>query len=173
MNLDIKTRHFQLGDESREKIEGVFAKLERFSPRPVGEVKLLITHENNEFHCDGVLYLRSQDFRAENTGAEPELAAQGVAEQLQRQLEKYKGKISARQRGETGGLGRALGNDEPTVHFATEHFEIKNLDAARARREFTDTEAPFLVYRDVDNGRISVVYRNREGDLTVMEASNS
>lgn len=172
MNMDIKTRHFQLGDEAREKIEAAFAKLERFSPRPVVEVKLLINHENNEFHCDGVLHLRSQEFRADNTAAEPELAAQGVAEVLHRQLEKFKGKISGKQRGEAGGLGAVLGEDEPTVHFATESFEIKNLDAPRARQEFTDSEAPFLVYRDADNGRISVVYRNREGDLAVLEASN-
>jgi ribosomal subunit interface protein len=170
MNLDIKTRHFQMGDESREKIEAMFAKLERFSPRPVVEVKLLIKHENNDFHCDGALHLRNQEFRADNIGAEPELAAQGVVDVLQRQLEKYKGKISAKQRGEAGGLGKALQGDEPTVHFATEHFELKNLDAARARDEFTASDAPFLVYRDADNGRISVVYRNREGDLSVMEA---
>ena len=88
MNVEIQTRHFQLDDEAREKIEAQFAKIERFSPRPVNEVKLLINHENNVFACDGVLYLKNQEFRAENSGAEPVLATQGVAENLQRKLEK-------------------------------------------------------------------------------------
>jgi putative sigma-54 modulation protein len=172
MNVEIQTRHFQLDDEAREKIEAQFAKIERFSPRPVNEVKLLINHENNVFACDGVLYLKNQEFRAENSGAEPVLATQGVAENLQRQLEKYKGKISGKQRGEAGGLGRVMPEDEPSVHFATESFALHNLDAARARMAFTDSDAPFLVYRDVDTGRIGVVYRRKDGEIGIMEAAN-
>ncbi|MEZ4387698.1 MAG: HPF/RaiA family ribosome-associated protein [Candidatus Krumholzibacteriia bacterium] len=173
MNLELKTRHFQLDDEMEEKIAATFEKLERFSPRPISEVRLLINHENNLFHCDGVLFLKGQEFRAENTGAEPDLAAAGVAEVLQRQLEKYKGKISGKHRGEAGGLGAAQDEVAPTVHFATEHFEMLNLNAARARDAFTDSDAPFLVYRDTDTGRVSVVYRRKDGDLGIMEARNS
>ena len=173
MNLEINTRHFQLDDEAREKIEASVDKLQRFSPRPITEVRLQIVRENSEFQCDGVLMLKGQEFRAENTAFEPEVAALAVADVLQRQLEKYKGKISGKQRGEAGGLGVALGGDEPTVHFATERFEIKNLNAARARDAFTDSEAPFLVYRDVDNGRISVVYRRKDGNLGIMESRES
>jgi putative sigma-54 modulation protein len=170
MNLEINTRHFQLDDEAREKIDAGFEKLQRFSPRPITEVRLQIVRENSEFHCDGVLMLKGQEFRAENTAFEPEVAAQAVADVLQRQLEKYKGKISGKQRGEAGGLGMALGEGEPTVHFATEHFVMKNLNAAQARDAFTDSDAPFLVYRDVDNGRVSVVYRRKDGDLGMMES---
>lgn len=173
MNLEINTRHFQLDDEAREKIEASFEKLQRFSPRPITEVRLQIVRENSEFQCDGVLLLKGQEFRAENTAFEPEVAATAVADVLQRQLDKYKGKISGKHRGEAGGLGAALGEDAPTVHFATEHFEIKNLSAARARDAFTDSEAPFLVYRDLDNGRISVVYRRKDGDLGIMESRDS
>lgn len=170
MNLEINTRHFQLYDEVQEKIEAAFEKLERFSPRPITEVRLVINHENNQFHCDGVLHLKGQEFRADNTAAQPELAAAGVAETLQRQLEKYKGKMTGKHRGETGGLGVALGDGEPSVHFATEHFVIHNLSATRAQAAFTDSEAPFLVYRDAESGRISVVYRRKDGDLGIMEA---
>lgn len=172
MNMEIKTRHFQLGDEAREKIDAMFEKVERFSPRPVSEVKLQIVHEKNEFLCDGVLYLKGQEFRAEKSGMEPELAAQGVAEILQRQLEKFKGKVSGKQRGEAGGLGRALQGDESPIHFATETFELRNMNSPEARDAFTDSDAPFLVFRDSDSGRIGVVYRRNDGELGLMEAGN-
>jgi ribosomal subunit interface protein len=172
MNLEIKTRHFQLWDEVRERIEAQFEKLERFSPRPVSAIRLQIVHENNVFHCDGVLVLKSQEFRAENTGAEPDLATQGVAENLQRQLEKFKGKISGKQQREAGGLGRAFGDGEPAVHFAAEDFVLHDMDTLSARDAFTDSDAPFLVYRNVDTGRIGVVYRRADGELGFMEASN-
>ncbi|HOX26689.1 MAG TPA: HPF/RaiA family ribosome-associated protein [Candidatus Krumholzibacteria bacterium] len=172
MNLEIKTRHFQLGDETRAKIEAQFEKILRFSPRPVNEIRLQIVLEKNDFICDGLLLMRNQEFRAANTGAEPDLATQGVAENLQRQLEKYKGKVSAKQRAEEGGLGRAMRGGEPLVHFATENFSLLELDALAAREAFTDSDAPFLVFRNVDSGRISVVYRRRDGELGLMEATN-
>jgi len=171
MELEIKTRHFNLDDEARETIEAQFEKLLRFSPRPVSQVRLQIVFENNQFTCDGVLHLKHQEFRAENTGAEPVLATQGVAENLQRQLEKFKGKVSAKQRGEAGGLGANLPAEEPSVFFATESFEMRDMDPIAARAAFTDSDGPFLVFRNADNGRIAVVYRRSDGELGLMEAT--
>ena len=117
-----------------------------------------------------MLLLRSQEFRAENSGDEPELAAQGVVENLQRQLDKFKGKVSGKQRGEQGGLGRALAPPSPQVYFATEHFEILEMDPGTARNVFTASDAPFLVFRNTDTGRLGVIYRRQSGDLGLMEA---
>lgn len=172
MDLEIKTRHFQLWDEVRERIEAQFDKVVKFSPRPVSAVRLQISHENNQFHCDGVLSLRGQDFRAENVGAEPDLATQGVADNLHRQLDKFKGKISGKQRGEEGGLGRALGGGEPETVFEAENFTMQAMDALTARESFTGSGAPFLVFRNSDTGRVGVVYRREDGDLGLMEADN-
>jgi putative sigma-54 modulation protein len=172
MNLDIRTRFFHLDPEARERIEAQFEKLARFSPRPITDVKLQIVFENNLFTCDGLLLLRNQEFRAENSGAEPELATQGVAENLQRQLDKFKGKVSGKQRGEPGGLGRAQLAEEQPVLFATEHFELREMDALSARTAFTASDAPFLVFQNTDTGRLGVVYRRRDGELGLMEASD-
>jgi putative sigma-54 modulation protein len=171
MKIEIKTRHFQLDDEVRRRIEAQCEKLIRFSPRPISEVRLQIVFEKNQFTCDALLLLKSQEFRAENTGAEPDLASQGVVENLQRQLDKFKGKVSGKQRGEAGGLGRAMSAPAPTVHFATEHFELLEMDPIRARDEFTASDAPFLVFRNSDTGKLGVVYRRQDGDLGLMEAT--
>jgi putative sigma-54 modulation protein len=170
MNLDIRTRHFQLDEETQEKIAAQFEKLERFSPRPITDIKLQIVFENNQFTCDGLLLLRNQEFRAENTGAEPDLATQGVVENLQRQLDKFKGKVSGKQRGEPGGLGKALVSEEPQVHFATESFVLHEMDALTARSAFTASDAPFLVFQNSDTGRLGVIYRRHDGELGLMEA---
>lgn len=172
MKIEIKTRHFQIDDETRERIEAQCEKLVRFSPRPINEIRLQIVFAKNMFTCDGLLLLRSQEFRAENIGAEPDLATQGVVENLQRQLEKFKGKVSGKQRGEAGGLRQAIEAQGPTVHFATEHFELLEMDPIMARDAFTASDAPFLVFRNSDNGRLGVVYRRQDGDLGLMEASS-
>jgi ribosomal subunit interface protein len=177
MDLDIKTRHFSLGEEAREKIEAQFEKLERFSPRPVLETKLNLAFDNGTFACDAELFLRNHVFRASHGGApEPELAAVGAAENLQRQLEKFKGKVSAKQRGETGGLGRAMVLEESPdlarLIETEEGFELRDMDRVAAQDAFVSSSAPFLVYRDTDTSRIAVVYRREDGEIGLMQARN-
>ncbi len=58
------------------------------------------------------------------------------------------------------------------MHFSAENFELRDMDLLVARDAFTDSDAPFLVFRNVDSGRIGVVYRRTDGELGVMEATN-
>jgi ribosomal subunit interface protein len=175
MNLDIKTRHFQLDDEAREKIEAQIEKLDRFSPRPLQDCKLVLTFEKNLFECDAVVFVSHHEFRAKHVGAEPELAAIGAAEILQKQLEKFKGKLSARQRAEPGGLGRALtgaGAAGMTGGEGAEGFDLHNLTPVAAQDLLAGTDEPFLVFRNTESSRIAVVYRLEDGGLRLMEARN-
>ncbi len=100
-----------MSEEQRELIEAAVEKLERFSPRPVREFKMTITHEAGRFFSDSVLHLKSHDFRAKGEAMEPEFAVNEMVENLRAQLTKFKGKISGKQKGEEGGLGRAMLED--------------------------------------------------------------
>lgn len=174
MQKEIITRHFQLGEEQRELIEAALEKLERFCPRPVESLKLTLVHEAGRFDGDAVLHLKSQDFRAEASGFEPEIAVNELVESLRKQLERFKGKTSGRQKGETGGLGKAMlddggvfvGDDE-----TPEGFVLKNLSVDDAKTAFGGGELPFLIFRNVSNGRLGVIYKRGDGDLGHMEAA--
>ena len=172
MQLEIIARHFTLADEHKEFIEAAVEKLERFSPRPVQSFKLTINHEAGQFHADGVLHLKNNDFRAGAEGREPEIAVTELAENLQRQLSKFKGKISGKQKGEHGGLGKALGD----VAFppgddgdAPENFVLRDMDIDAARDAFTAGDQPFLVFRNVATSKVGIIYRRDDGELGHME----
>jgi putative sigma-54 modulation protein len=176
MQLEIIDRHFTLGEEQREFIEAAVEKLVRFSPRPVQGFKLTMTHEAGQFSADAVLYLKNHDFRAQAEGREPEHAMTELAENLRRQLSKFKGKISGKQKGREGGLGEALGD----VAFpageegeAPENFVLRDMDVAAAREAFTAAEMPFLVFRNVANSRVGIIYRREDGELGHMESGDA
>jgi putative sigma-54 modulation protein len=174
MQLEIIARHFTLGDEHKEAIEAAAEKLERFSPRPVQSFKLTITHDAGQFQADGVLHLKNHDFRAGAEGREPEHAVAELAENLQRQLAKFKGKISGKQKGATGGLGKVLGDAPPPPAAAEEEgpesFVLRDMDVAAAREAFAAEEQPFFVFRNVANSRVGVIYRREDGELGHMES---
>ena len=175
MQLEINARHFTMGDEQKETIEAAVEKIMRFSPRPVQSLKMTITHEAGRFFADSVLHLKSHDFRAKAEGMEPEYAVNEMLENLRAQLAKFKGKISGKQKGEGGGLGQALLGDLPLPDISEgtpEGFVLLDMDVSDAREKFEDGDLPFLVFRNVDNDRLGVIYRRANGELGHMESAD-
>lgn len=175
MQIDTTTRHFTLGEDQVEAIEADLAKLEKFSPRPVESLKLIITHEAGRFSADSVLHLKNQEFRAKGEGMEPEYAVTEMVESLRKQLAKFKGKISGKQKGEEGGLGRAmlgemeLLEDDPGQ---PEGFLLRDFEVEDAMTIFKSSGKPFLVFRNVANSKVGVIYRRADGELGHMESTN-
>jgi putative sigma-54 modulation protein len=175
MRVEIVTRHFTLGDDQREKIEAAVEKLERFSPRPVVLARLTLTHESGMFSGDCVLRLKNNEFRAKADALEPELTVTDLTESLRRQLSKFKGKMSARQKAGDGGLGRALLDaglleDAGLTPTETRGFRLHDMDVDSAMQTFRDSDLPFLVFRNVATSRVGVVYRRRSGELGIIES---
>jgi len=174
MQLEINARHWTMGDDQRELFEAAAEKLIRFSPRPVNSLKMTINHEAGRFFADSVLHLKSTDFRAKSEGMEPEPAVNEMLENLRVQLAKYKGKISGKQKGEGGGLGQAM-LDDPVLpdldRGVPEGFVLVDLDLDGAKQKFAAGDLPFLIFRNVDNDRLSVIYRQSDGEFGHMEAA--
>lgn len=176
MQIEITTRHFTLGEDQTATIEGDLAKLEKFSPRPVQSLKVIITHEAGRFSADSVMHLKTQEFRAKGEGVEPEYAVTEMGESLRKQLAKWKGKISGKQKGEEGGLGKAMLGDPGLLIDdeveAPEGFVLRDLDVEGAKTAFNNGNAPFLIFRNVDSSRVGVIYRRENGELGHMESTN-
>jgi ribosomal subunit interface protein len=174
MQLEINARHFTMGDDQRELIEAAVEKLVRFSPRPVQSLKMTITHEAGRFSADSVLHLNSNEFRAKAEGMEPEFAVNEMAENLRTQLVKFKGKISGKQKGADGGLGKAMlgGGELPEIdEDQPEGFVLTAMDVDGAKDKFLGGDLPFLVFRNVANDCVGVIYRRSNGDLGHMESA--
>ena len=175
MQKEIITRHFNLGEDQEAMVEEAIDKLERFSPRPVQSMKLTINHEAGVFTADGVLYLKNNEFRASGEGREPEISVVEFVESLRKQLAKFKGKISGKQKGEGGGLGKAMIDGETFVgdeETAPEGFILRDMDVAGAKDAFNGADQPFLVFRNIDTSRVGVIYRREDGGLGHMESNN-
>jgi len=171
MQIEISARHFTLGDQQRESIMDALGKIEKFCPRPAQSLNLTVTHDAGHFSADAVLHLKSHDFRAKAQGAEPEIATHEVIESLRKQLAKHKGKTSAKQKGESGGLGQAMPMDLNlnTANVAADlAFELKDMDVDTAMDNFRNGEHPFLIFRNSADSRVGVIYRNDAGALIHM-----
>ncbi len=171
MLMEIKARHFTLKDDQRETVEAAIEKLEKFIPRPVQSFKINIEHEAGHFVADSVLHLKNHEFRATGEGQEPEYAVDEMVESLKKQLTKFKGRMTDRQKGEDGGLGRALlDGDLGAIEVdEVEGLVLPDLDIEEAKARFAGGSVPFLVFRNAATSRLGVIYRRADGALGHME----
>lgn len=173
MQMEIKTRHFTLGDEQRAIIEASLEKLEKFVPRPLQSFKINIDHDAGHFVADAVMHLKNHEFRATGEGREPEYAVDQLGESLRKQLTKFKDRLNDRQKGEEGGLGRVMadGVAAPAEGGQVEGLQLPDLDVEAAKARFSGGTLPFFVFRNAENQRLGVIYRRADGALGHMEAS--
>lgn len=175
MQMEIKTRHFTLGDDQRATIEAALEKLEKFIPRPVQSFKINIDHNAGRFEADGVLHLKNHEFRAEGEGKEPEYAVDEMFESLRKQLTKFKERMVDRHKGEDGGLGKAMVDGEVMIGGGDGEVEgllLPDLDVSEAKARFTAGSLPFFVFRNAATLRLGVIYRRADGALGHMEAGS-
>lgn len=175
MEMEIKVRHFTLKDDQREFVEAALEKLEKFIPRPVQSFKISIDHEAGHFVAEGVLHLKNHEFRATGEAREPEFAVDAMFESLKKQLTKFKGRLTDRQKGEEGGLGRVMLDGKSATGDANtvEGLVLPDLNVDEAKLRFTDGTLPFLVFRNAENLRLGVIYRRTDGALGHMESSGN
>ena len=175
MEMEIKTRHFTLKDDQREIVEAALEKLEKFIPRPVKGFKINIDHDAGRFTADGVLHVKNHEFRASGEAREPEFAVDVMFESLKKQLTKFKGRLTDRQKSEDGGLGRVMLEGEFGVagQEDVEGLVLPDLDVEEAKSRFTGGTLPFLVFRNAENLRLGVIYRRTDGALGHMESSGN
>ena len=179
MNIEIQTRHFNMSDEQRELIDERLARLDRFSPRQPISVRLKVTREGSGFIADLVYALKNSDFRSRHDATEPEFAAEGAVESIIKQLQRHKGKISARQKGESGGLGKAALMDGSGLLetsgsvLEAEGFRLRDLDVQQAMEAFRTSDHPFFVFRNIETSRVNVVYQRDDGELGMLESEES
>lgn len=176
MQMEIKTRHFTLGDDQRARIEAALEKLEKFVPRPVQSFKVNIDREAGRFVAEGVLHLKNHEFRAQAEGQEPEYAADEVFESLRKQLTKFKERMVDRHKGEDG-LGKAqldgavIPAGASEVEGEVEGLLLPDLDVEQAKARFAAGTLPFFVFRNAETHRLGVIYRRADGAVGHMEAA--
>jgi putative sigma-54 modulation protein len=176
MQVEIKSRHFNLGEKQKEKIINDLEKLERYSPRPPVSARMTIVNEKSRFTADLSFFLKNSDFRTKVEGSDPELAADEAIDNIRTQLQRFKGKMVSRKKGEEGGLGRAMVREvadllePPGTDVPSEGFILKDMSVNNAMDVFQSSSRPFLVFRNSDTAKICVVYKRDNGQLGLLES---
>jgi len=185
MRLELTGRHVAITPALRRLVDAKLAKLERMLNDSAVSAQAVLTREKYRHRAEITLHARGEKFLhgVGNSFAWEASLSQAI-EKITQQAQKVKGKWQERKRrgrrGAVAGIepletAAAAPRARPRVRprmpriFRASRQPIKAMSVADAAREVDVIGDGIVVFRDAETAAISVLYRRRNGELTLVE----
>ena len=193
MEMQILVRNMRLSDRSEDYIQKKIARLERHLRERV-DAKLELSRtaarsETDRFVAQMTISTSGATLRGQESGLTLFAAVDAVADVMDKQIRRYKGRAyrtsqarrSARSRALQEDVGALLEDvsvdDEEQEEMLEElgkvvrvkSFSMKPMMVEDAIMEMELLDHDFFLFHNAENGRHSVVYRRTDGDYGVIE----
>jgi putative sigma-54 modulation protein len=189
MRVELTGRHVDITPAVRRVVDRKLAKLERLLSDGAVSAQIVLTREKLRLRADITLHARGEKFlHGEGATARWDSSLTDAIEKIAQQALTLKGKRQERKR---FGGARAVSLDSseradrevasvpaesarpprarmPRILRATRQT-LRAMSLADAAREVDTGADRLLVFRDIETAAVSVLYRGRNGELTLIE----
>jgi|SRR5579872_4327667 len=184
MRLELTGRHVEITPSLRRLVEMKLAKLERLLNDSAVSAQAVLTREKHRHRAEITLHARGEKFlHSVGTTASWEESLADAMEKLGQQAQKVKGKWQARKRRGPKGQESEAEITPPAAAAVSPPRErvrmprilhasrqaIKAMSVSEAAREVDADGDSVVVFRDTETAAISVLYRRRNGELTLVQ----
>jgi len=185
MELVIKGKHLEVEEAAQEYIRSKINKLERRLP-DIGEVKVELSQEmtkavESRYVVQVTINSHGALLRGEERAANITAAVDSVVDVLNRQIERFKGKLYRSQRRRTPPPTKQLAaelteleEEEAAVEEGREivkvkRFPVKPMSPEEAVEQMELLSHNFFIFFNSENDRFSVLYRRGDGNYGLIE----
>jgi putative sigma-54 modulation protein len=181
MRLELTGRHLAITPAIRKLVEERLEyTLRRLNDSAVS-AHVVLTRERARIRVEVTLHARRERFlHAEATGQSVDLAINAVADKVDRQAQKLKGKRDGRKRGpsaikagtpappEAAAAPRPASRPRRRIIRARQ-YEVKPMSVEDAAVEIDDAADGFIVFRNSATDAVTVLFRRPDGNLGLIE----
>jgi putative sigma-54 modulation protein len=186
MRLELTGRHTDITPALRRLVDTKLAKLERLLNDSAVSAQAVLTREKHVRRADITVHARGEKFlHGVGSSASWEISVGEAIDKIAQQAQKVKGKWQERKR--RGSKGTPIAGEEPEAAVVrpeppaqrvtprmprilrAERQPIKAMSVTEAAREVDASGDSIVVFRDAETEAISVLYRRRNGELTLVE----
>ena len=146
------------------------SKIEKYFTNPNLEAKVLMSSKNINKKIEITIFLSNYLIRAEEINKDMYAAIDLVTEKLEKQIIKYKSKISSKQNKE---LINSL--DEPQEEIKEEIVKVKKVFLKPMSKDEAITQMEllshtFFMFKDSEDLKIKIIYKRRDENYGLLEA---
>lgn len=176
MTLEITGRHIEIPLREKARVEERLARLKRHTG-PIDEARLILKGEKHRVSAEAIISSGRKSWKAHEETSDIASSIAAVLDKIEAQAKKdrarrkaRKGQPSARRPArewEVEVLTReALTSPAGSRQIVrTARLLIKPMSAEEAALKLEDSRSEFIVYRDANSERVSVLYKRRDGDF--------
>jgi putative sigma-54 modulation protein len=190
MHVEITTRHCDIPDHLKERVESRMTKLLRFDDR-IKDARVVISLEKNRYSAEATLQANGARLVSHSLDDSDKTAVEIVLDRLEAQLRRHRdrvvrGRKKATAMGEAAGAalpGRAPAEDETVEAFGDDadyeglvsedpgDIEVE-MDLAEAVAMLKASRRDVLGFTNRDTARPVVLYKRRDGNIGVVDISS-
>jgi putative sigma-54 modulation protein len=183
MRLDLTGRHVDITPTLRRLVDAKLVKLDRLLSDSAVSAQVVLMRDKYRLLAEITLHARGEKFlHAVGSSEAWETSLTQAVDKIAQQAQKVKGKWQAKKRRvrrapaeravqEPRAAPRAVTRELPRMPriFRSTRQAIKSMSVAEAAREMDAQPDGLVIFRDPDRASVSVLYRHRNGELTLVE----
>lgn len=182
MELEIVGRNYEINDRTRSLIESKLKKIEKFLDDVI-EIRCVLNVEKHRNICEVMVIGRGPDLKSVQEAGNMEDAITSTIDHIKTQAQKNRKKI--RDHHQKGGALASPDNWQEVVLesktkrskspaaaetvrpqiIRTTRLPIRPMSIEQAALMLDDSKNEFIMFKDVDSGKVSVIYRRRDANF--------
>ena len=175
MKIIVTGKNISVNDKIQDAIEKRFDKLGKFFAEDA-KANVFIRPERDKVKMEATISAKGALFRAEDIKQDIFDCVDVVAEKLQRQMSKHKGKMQKRYRGNESVRFEMIPDFEGAVEEAklvkTKKLQLQPMSADEATLQMEMLQHDFYVFLDEKTDAVNVVYKRKDGEYGLLETTN-
>lgn len=169
MQITVKTKHMESTDALHGYAEKKLAKIERYFDH-ILSAEIMLSMERGMHLVEVTVHANGITLRGKEKTEDMYSSIDKVIDKLERQVKKHKEKLLSRHRTpkEDTGETRVVVVEGRSRAVRVE-FPVKPMSEEEAIETLEQLGYMFLLYRDVKNDRVSVIYKREMGNYAILE----
>ncbi len=170
MAVVVRGKNIEVTPALKDYVEKRVGKITKYF-NALGDITVILTVEKNRHIVEVTVPLNGMLLRGEESTSSMYASVDLVIEKLEKQIEKYKTKLSRKLRSGIfkGELVSETPDDDDFQVVKTKRFAIKPMDVEEAIMQMNLINHDFYVFTNAETEEVNVVYRRRNGHYGLIE----
>lgn len=175
MKFEYTGRHIDVTPAIRSHVEEHFAKLDHLFDENHSKAHVIIEVQRGRHRAEVIVNYMNEVLTAETTLADMYQSLSRTIDKIEKQARRLKTKIidKSHRAKKTGVVAPDLTPVEPAPNtpriINVRRYAVKPMTAEEAAMLLDDEENQFLVFRNSENERISVIYKRKDGNYGLIQ----
>lgn len=170
MKVQVRGRNVEVTPPLKDYVEKRLGKLEKYLDN-LGDAQVTLTVEKDAHRIEVTIPINGMILRGEEATGDMYASTDMVVEKLEKQIERYKGRLIKRAgKGVVEGKNLPAGDEDngPRV-VRTKRFAIKPMAIDEALLQMNLLGHSFFVFSNAETDQVNVVYRRKDGNFGLIE----